>query len=124
MEIYSSVSGCGHFRSPHYTGSQFARTGGYLFVLLLVIVFRKVITQTIVNLLGTGRTNTYLFSDEFEKAAEFATEQLAKNPKDVVAYLTRSTAYIHLGKLEAARADCDMALSLTPSPFIRSTTAP
>lgn len=84
------------------------------FVVLVLVVFRRVIIQTLANLLGTGRTNTFLFSQEYEKAVEFSTEQIAKNPKDVVAYLTRSTAYIHLGKLEAARADCDTALSLDP----------
>lgn len=85
-----------------------------IFALLVLVVFRKVIIQVVANFLGSRQTNTYLFSDEFEKAAEFSTGQIAKNPKDVVAYLTRSTAYIHLGKLEAARADCDTALSLDP----------
>jgi len=84
------------------------------FVVLVLVVFRKVIVQTIVSLLGNRRTNTYLFSDEFEKAVEFSTGQIAKNPRDIIAYLSRSTAYIHLGKLDAARADCDMALSLDP----------
>ncbi len=89
-------------------------TLGFLFFIILVLVFRKPFIRGYTNRIGSRHTNTFLFSQEYEKAVEFATEQIAKNPKDVVAYLTRSTAYIHLGNLEAARADCDAALALDP----------
>ena len=85
-----------------------------ILVLLVLIFFRKVIIGSVTASLGSRRTNSFLFSEEYEKAVEFATEQLTKNPKDVVAHLTRSTAYIHLGKLDAARADCDTAFALDP----------
>lgn len=85
-----------------------------LIIFGLVVIYRKVFIRGFVNGLNRGRTNTFLFSEEYEKAVEFADQQIAKNPKDVVAYLTRSTAYIHLGKLDAARADCDKALMLDP----------
>src|SRR5689334_23035959 len=85
------------------------------FVMLgVLVVYRKVFIRGIVSSLNRGRANPYLFTEEYEKAVEFATEQIAKHPKDVVSYLTRSTAYIYMGKLEAARADCDAALALDP----------
>jgi len=86
----------------------------FLFFVVLLLAFRKTLIRGYTERIGSRRTNTYLFSEEYEKAVEFATEQIAKNPKDVVAHLTRSTAYIHLGNLEAARADCDAALALDP----------
>lgn len=89
-------------------------TLGFLFFVVLLLVFRKTLIRGYTNRIGSRRTNTFLFSEEYEKAVEFATEQIAKNPKDVVAHLTRSTAYIHLGNLEAARADCDAAYALDP----------
>ncbi len=89
-------------------------TLGFLFFVVLLLAFRKTLIRGYTNRIGSRRTNTFLFSEEYEKAVEFATEQITKNPKDVVAYLTRSTAYIHLGNLEAARADCDAAFALDP----------
>ncbi len=86
----------------------------FFFVVFAFVGFRKFIIAWFTNTLGSRRTNTYLFSEEFEKAVEFATEQITKNPKDVVAYLTRSTAYMHLGNLDAARADCESAIALDP----------
>ena len=89
-------------------------TLGFLFFIVLLLVFRKTLIRGYTNRIGSRRTNTFLFSEEYEKAVDFATEQITKNPKDVVAYLTRSTAYIHLGNLEAARADCEAAIALDP----------
>ncbi|MBI1279180.1 MAG: tetratricopeptide repeat protein [Anaerolineaceae bacterium] len=86
----------------------------FLFFVVLLLVFRKTLIRAYTERIGSRRTNTFLFSEEYEKAVEFATEQIAKNPKDVVAHLTRSTAYIHLGNLEAARADCESAIALDP----------
>jgi len=80
----------------------------------IVVVYRKVFIGGLVASLNRGRTNPYLFTENYEKAIEFATEQIAKHPKDVVARLTRSTAYIYTGNLEAARADCDAAFALDP----------
>lgn len=88
--------------------------GFLIFGILVLIFFRKAIIGSITASLGSRRSNSFLFSEEYEKAVAFATEQLTKNPKDVVAHLTRSTAYIHLGNLDAARADCDAALALDP----------
>ena len=85
-----------------------------LFVVLVFLFFRKPLINYFANGLGARRTNMFLFSEEYEKAVDFSTEQITKNPKDIVAYLTRSTAYIHLGNLAAARSDCDMALTLDP----------
>jgi tetratricopeptide (TPR) repeat protein len=85
---------------------------GIIFAIL--VIYRKVFIGGVVGALSRGRNNPYLFSEEFEKAVEFASEQLTKNPKDVVAHLTRSTAYIQLGNLEAARADCEAAIALDP----------
>jgi len=80
----------------------------------VLFVYRKVFIGGLVASLNRGRTNPYLFSEDYEKAIEFGTEQIAKHPKDIVAILTRSTAYIYTGNLEAARADCDAALKLDP----------
>ena len=85
-----------------------------LIIFGLVVVYRKVFIGGFVASLNRGRTNPFLYTEQYEKAVEFATEQIAKHPKDIVARLTRSTAYIHLGNLEAARADCDVALALDP----------
>ncbi|MEP6986429.1 MAG: tetratricopeptide repeat protein [Chloroflexota bacterium] len=83
-------------------------------VAFLVFIFRRTLIGGTVSMLGTRSSNNYLFSEEYEKAVEFSTQQIAKYPRDVVARLTRSTAYIHLGNLEAARADCEAALALDP----------
>ena len=91
-----------------------AVTLGFLFFTVLLLVFRKTLIRGYTNRVGSQRTNSFLFSEEYEKAVEFSSQQIAKNPKDIVAYLTRSTAYIHLGKLDAARADCDTAITLDP----------
>jgi tetratricopeptide (TPR) repeat protein len=85
-----------------------------LMIFALVVFYRKVFITGFVAALNRGRANPYIFSEDYEKAVEFGTEQIAKHPKDIVARLTRSTAYIHLGNLEAARADCDAALVLDP----------
>jgi len=85
-----------------------------LIIFGLVVIYRKVFIRGFINRIGARRTNSFLFSEEYEKAVEFADQQIAKNPTAVVAYLSRSTAYIHLCKLDAARADCDAALKLDP----------
>ncbi len=85
-----------------------------LMIFGVVIIYRKVFIGGLLAGLNRGRTNPYLFTEEYEKAIEFATEQIAKHPKDVVARLTRSTAYIYTGNLDAARVDCDAAFTLDP----------
>lgn len=81
-------------------------------ILVVVVIYRKVFIGAVLAVFNRSRANPYLFSEEFEQAVDFASEQLVKNPKDVVAHLTRSTAYIQLGNLEAARTDCEAAIAL------------
>ncbi len=85
-----------------------------IILLIILVLFRGVLVRGIVSMLSPKSSNSFLFSEEYEKAVELADQQIAKNPKDVVAHLTRSTANIHLGKLDAARTDCNSALALDP----------
>ncbi|CAN5764724.1 hypothetical protein BH20ACI4_BH20ACI4_14380 [soil metagenome] len=57
-----------------------------------------------------------LENDEYEKIISEATDELEKNPKNIIAYRMRATAYYNLEKPEPARMDIREVLRLSANP--------